>query len=208
MTNVLLVEDERLASEMLCHYIKEAGDRYHLVEAIRNADDAELYCHRTQVDAILMDVCTAGNASGLDAAKRIKEQFPHTKIVIITSAPEYRFIDKAKGAGVESFWYKDADSEELISVLDRTVAGESIYPENAPSVDFGFADSSVFTDKELETLYWLVKVGSISIISQNMGISVDGVNKHIRDLKEKTGIRNTNQLAIAARGSRLVLPDY
>lgn len=208
MTNVLIVEDERLASETLCQYVKNAPERYTLVDSIKNADDAEMFCTITKVDMIIMDICAAGNSSGLSAAAKIKERFPKIKIIIITSAPEYRFIEKAKEAGAESFWYKDAGAEELISVMDKTAAGGSVYPECTPNVGFGFTDSSKFTDKELETLYWLVKVGSISIIAEKMGITVDGVNKHIRDLKEKTGIKNTNQLAIAARGSRLVIPDY
>lgn len=208
MTNVLIVEDERLASEMLMQYVASASGRYSLVDSIKTAADAELFCLRRQVDLILMDVCTAGNSSGLDVAAKIKAQFPGVKIVIITSAPEYRFIEKARRAGAESFWYKEWSEEDLLTVMDKTVAGESVYPDQTPEVLFGCATSYEFTPKELETLYWLVKVGSVKAIAEKMGISVAGVNKHIMDLKDKTGCKKTMDLALLAHSSKLILPEY
>ncbi|NLB90475.1 MAG: response regulator transcription factor [Clostridiales bacterium] len=208
MTNVLIVEDERLASGMFAQYIKSASERYTLVDAIKVAADAELFCLRGKVDLILMDICTAGHSSGLDAAEKIKKSFPHIKIIITTSAPEYRFIKKAKDAGVESFWYKEFSDEDLLSVMDKTIAGKSVYPKQNPDIKIGCASSYEFTPKEMETLYWLVKVGSIKVIAEKMEISVDGVSKHIKGLKDKTGCANTIELALLAHGSKLVLPEY
>lgn len=105
-----------------------------------------------QIDLILMDVCTAMNVSGLEAAEKIKSRFPNIKIIIITSQPECSFIDRARAAGVESFWYKTASAEEILTVMDRTMAGESIYPDNTPSLKLGVADSDKFSDRELEVL--------------------------------------------------------
>ena len=45
---------------------------YHVIE---NALMAEAYCCREHIDLILMDVCTAMNASGLEAAVKIKKIF-------------------------------------------------------------------------------------------------------------------------------------
>ena len=113
---------------------------------------AEFYCMTHQIDLILMDVCTAMNVSGLEAAEKIKSRFPNNKIIIITSQPECSFIDRARAAGVESFWYKTASAEEILTVMDRTMAGESIYPDNTPSLKLGVADSDKFSDWELEVL--------------------------------------------------------
>ena len=208
MNYVLVVEDERLASGMFAQYVKSASDRFALVDCIKVAADAELFCLRSRVDLILMDVCTAGGSSGLEAAEKIKAKFPDTKIILVTSAPEYRFIEKAKRIGVESFWYKEFSEEDLLNVMDRTVAGESVYPQERPDIVIGCASSSEFTPKELETLYWLIKVCTAKAIAEKMGITVDGVNKHIKNLKEKTGCTKTTELAILAHSAKLVLPEY
>lgn len=208
MTQVLIVEDERLAGGMLAQYVNSASDRYSLFDIIRSADDALLVCTRKKPDLILMDVCTANQASGLDAAKKIKECFPEIRIIIVTSAPEYRFIDKAKEAGAESFWYKDVSESELLSVMDRTMAGESVYPDRTPEVILGEASSYEFTPREMETLYYLVKVGSAKEIAKEMGIEVGTVQTYINNLKSKTGCQTKSALAILAVENKLVLPKY
>jgi hypothetical protein len=44
MTNVLIVDDERMVQELFSHYIAGAGDRYRLVGAIKGAGNAEVAC--------------------------------------------------------------------------------------------------------------------------------------------------------------------
>ena len=136
MTKVLIVEDDNMAQKLLEIYVEKNPD-YHLVAAIDCAAMAEFYCAANDVDVILMDVCTAMGASGLDAAEKIKKHAPHIKIIIITSQPECSFIDRAHAAGVDSFWYKSATAEELMEVLRRTLEGESIYPDSTPPAEAG-----------------------------------------------------------------------
>ncbi len=50
-----------------------------------------------------MDVCTVNEHSGIAAAKEIKSKYPDIKIIIVTSAPDYRFIEKAKGSRGRQF---------------------------------------------------------------------------------------------------------
>lgn len=207
-TNVLIVDDERLIRELFTRYITVASDRYELVEAIADASNAEMFCIHHRVDLILMDVCTANGVSGLEATKKIKEKFPKVKVIVVTSAPDYSFIEKAKAAKADSFWYKDISELELLEVMDKTMANESIYPERTPEVPFGLASSYEFTPKELEVLYWLTKVVSTRNIAKQMKISEDGVNEHLKHLKEKTGCNSKTELAILTARTKLVLPDY
>ena len=109
MKRIMIVEDDPMASQLLEIYIK-GHKEYELVCSIENASMAEVYCLSQKIDLILMDVCTAMNASGLDAAKKIKKNFPDIKIIIITSQPECSFIDRAREAGVDSFWYKSSNN--------------------------------------------------------------------------------------------------
>lgn len=208
MYNVLIVDDERLVQELFTRYIESTNGRYHLLGVLAEASNAEVMCSRYRVDLILMDVCTAHNASGLGAAARIKERFPNTKIIIVTSAPEFRFIQKARDAKADSFWYKNVSESELLDVMDKTMGGEHIYPEQTPRVDIGYASSDEFTKRELEVLLHLAQGVSTREIAQKLGISTDGVNEHIKHLKEKTGCATKTRLAILASTSKLVLPEY
>ena len=95
MIRVLIVEDQKMAQENMETIIR-SSEKYTLAGTIPNAADAELFCMRSNVDLILMDVCTARDESGSDACAVIKKKFPHIKIIIVTSMAEHTFIEKAK----------------------------------------------------------------------------------------------------------------
>jgi len=148
------------------------------------------------------------DANGLEAAEKIKKNFPKIKIIIITSQPECSFIDKARSIGVDSFWYKEPTAEEIIAVMDKTIAGESVYPDNTPILMLGEASSAEFTDKELEVLRELTTGESDAVIAEKLYMSVRTVKAHIQNMREKTGFRNRTELAVRARESGLVINDH
>ena len=169
---------------------------------------AELYCRRNPIDLILMDVCTAMDANGLDAAAKIKKSCPHIKIIIVTSQPEFSFIERARKAGVESFWYKSASAEEIIEVMNRTMAGDSVYPDTTPSLRLGEALNVDFTEKELLVLREVVDGEADADIAEKLGMSLRTVKAHIQNMRDKTGFRNRTELAVRVRESGLVINDH
>ncbi len=208
MTRVLIVEDQILAQDMMAHYVESASDRYSLVNRIASSEDAMSICEAMPVELILMDVCTSENASGLKAAREIKKRYPGIKIIIVTSMPEFRFIDIAREIGVESFWYKNVHSQELLQVMDRTMAGESIYPDTTPTVRVGDAESTDFTKREMEVLYYVVQGDTVASMAEKLGITDSTVRFHIDNLKSRTGCKTKLELAIMAVEAGLVLPRY
>ena len=206
MIHVLIVEDDPMARQLLEIYIANS-DKYNHVHSLESAALAEFYCRTNKVDVILMDVCTAMNASGLDAAEKIKKSFPDIKIIIMTSQPECSFIDRANNLGVDSFCYKNVGAEEILSVLDRTMAGERVYPESSPSLKLGEAFSEELTDREIEVLRALVAGESDAAIAEKLFMSLRTVKGHIQSMREKTGFRNRTELAVRARECGLIIND-
>ena len=204
MTNVLIVEDDPMARHLLEIYIANS-DKYNHVQSVESAALAEFCCRTNKVDVILMDVCTAMNASGLDAAEKIKKSVPHIKVIIITSQPECSFIDRANAVGVDSFWYKNSDADEILSVIDRTMSGERVYPDSSPSLKLGDIFSEELTDRELEVLRELVAGESDAAIAEKLFMSLRSVKGHIQSMREKTGFRNRTELAVRARESGLII---
>ena len=204
MTNILIVEDDPMARHLLEIYIANS-DKYNHVQSVESAALAEFCCRTNKVDVILMDVCTAMNASGLDAAEKIKKSFPHIKVIIITSQPECSFIDRANAVGVDSFWYKNSDADEILSVIDRTMSGERVYPDSSPSLKLGDIFSEELTDRELEVLRELVAGESDAAIAEKLFMSLRTVKGHIQSMREKTGFRNRTELAVRARESGLII---
>ena len=207
MYNVLIVEDDPMARKLLEIFVS-TSDSYHLIPSLDSAAMAELYCMTNQVDLILMDVCTAMDSNGIEVAKKLKKNFPQTKIIIITSQPEYSYIAHARRIGVESFWYKEPTAEALLKIMDRTMAGECVYPDSVPVTRLGSALSSDFTARELEVLHELVSGKTDAAIAETLCISATRVKQHIQRIREKTQFSNRTELAVRARESGLVIGDH
>jgi len=207
MYNVLIVEDDPMARKLMEIFISTSPN-YHLLPSLDSAAMAELYCMTNRVDMILMDVCTAMDANGIEVAEKLKQLYPQTKIIIITSQPEYSYIAHARKIGVDSFWYKEPTAEALLKIMDRTMAGESIYPDSAPITRLGAALSNDFTERELEVLRELVSGKTDAAIAETLCLSVTRVKQHILRIREKTQFANRTELAVRARESGLVIGEY
>ena len=204
MIHVLIVEDDPMARKLF-EIILQESDRYIVTAAIESASLAEFYCMTSTVDLILMDVCTALRSSGLEAAAKIKKIYPKKKIIIVTSQPECDFVERARKSGVESFWYKDPSAEHLLDVMDRTMRGESVYPDKVPQVKVGMATSHEFTEREMEVLRLMTTGASNAAIAEKLVISESTVKNHIHRMLEKTGCESRTELAIEARISGIAI---
>lgn len=203
---VMIVEDDPMARQLLEIYISDS-ENYNLIASIESAAMAEIYCMSQNIDLILMDVCTAMNANGLDAAEKIKKNYPDIKIIIITSMPEFSFLKKASHIGVDSFWYKGNNAKEIISVMDRTIAGEKIFPDNTPDLQIGNAINVEFTERELQVLKYVVAGETDATIAEKLNISLRTVKGYIQDMRDKTGFKNRTELAVRARECGFVIAE-
>lgn len=204
----ILIADDQTAVQNYFKSIIDENDGYTLAGITENAALAEVYCAAGRVDLILMDVCTANGESGLKAAAEIKEKYPKIKIIIVTSMPEVSFIEKARSAGCESFWYKSAPKEELLQVIEATLNGKSVYPFEKPIVKIGNADSAEFTQKELTVLRELIEGSTQNEIAKKYGITRSAVKYHIRNMLQKTGYDSYVKLVIDVVDKRLIIPNY
>lgn len=187
MTSVLIVEDQRMPRENMEHLVEDSG-RYRRVASLSTAEMALAQCARHAV------------------AAEIKARYPETKVIIITSMVEESYLKRAKAAGAESFWYKDVSPESLLEVMDRTMAGESLYPDRTPETRLGQVSSTQLTPREIEVLRLVCEGLEYEEIAAELGISSRTVKRFVSSLLEKTGYSNRTRLAIAVTKKNFILP--
>lgn len=201
---VLIVEDQDMPRQLFEIFVQSSENFQHVL-SIDNASLAISVCQSQPIDLILMDVMTDLGHSGLDAAAEIKKNFPRIKIIIVTSMPEYSWLERARNIGVDSFWYKDGQKDSIIDVMERTMEGENIYPDDTPLIRIGNATNHEFTDRELDILKELTSGDSNSAIGERLHISTGTVKSHVQHLLEKTGFRTRTELASEARSLGIVI---
>ncbi len=205
MKKVLIVEDQALARSYLISCVEKCAD-CEVACALTCAETAPQKCDESDISLVLMDICTERDSDGLAAAEKIKKRHPSIKVVMVTSMLEGRFLDRAKQIGADSFWYKDAPSEDLVSVIEGTLAGKAYWPDSTPHVQLGRALSCDLSDQELETLRLLCEGNSNAEIAEKLNIAESSVRTYINRMLTKTGYESRNRLVIAAVSKRLIVP--
>ncbi|MBO5073237.1 MAG: response regulator transcription factor [Eubacterium sp.] len=204
MKNVMIVEDQKMIRSILEGYIDRA-DGFSLTASLEGAERACEICGKKRIHLILMDVQTAHRENGLVAVKRIKEFYPDIRIVVVTSLVDAGILEWAKNAGADSLWYKDTDEAMLMQVISRTMAGEHIFPDAPPVVKIGTAKSTEFTKSEMRVLRCLVKGLTYPQIGEKLGMEVVTVKYHVKNMLEKTNLKNKLQLAVAVSDAKFVV---
>lgn len=203
---IMIVDDQSVSRQMFELYI-DRSPNYEVIYSLDTAMFADTYILKAKPDLIIMNILMQDTSNGLEAAEKIKKINPQIKIIAVTSMPEVSWMEKAKAIGIESFWYKEASEESILNIIERTLAGESIYPEETPVVQLGLAKSTEFTPKEIQVLRFLTTGAVNEEIAEKMAISSNTVKTHIQHLMQKTGFKSRTQLAIQARLSGLVIED-
>lgn len=202
----MIVDDQFVSREMFKLYIDQCPN-YEVVYCIDTAMFADTYVLKDDLDLIIMDILMEDGSNGLDAAEKIKKLKPNIKIIAVTSMPEISWMDRAKKIGIDSFWYKEVSEKTILEIIERTLAGESIYPEETPEVKLGLTKSTELTPREIQVLRLLTTGVGNDEIAERLNISQNTVKTHIKHLLDKTGFNTRTQLAIQARITGFVIEE-
>lgn len=198
---VVIVDDEMISRGYMELFIKPSI-KYEIAASLPFARDALEWCGKNELpDLIIMDVMMADGPDGLTAAAEIKKKYPQVKVIIATSMADMDWLEKAKAAGIESFWFKTYSDLPLLEVMDRTMAGETVYPEKAPGINLGRLPVSNLTRQQRSILRLLTEGRSNREIAEQLYLSPNTVKDYLDDLMDLADIHS--RTALAAQASRL-----
>ena len=185
----------------------EMTKNYELITSLASAEQAVTWCMEHPVDLIIMDVMMKYGLDGLTCARTIKNNNPEIKIILTTSTAEAKWIEKARKAKIDSFWFKEYSDVPLTEVMDRTMKGESVYPDIPPNPDFGEVTKYDLSERELDVLRELTRNLTNDEIAEELHISPHTVKRHIENMLTKTGYKSRVDLAVNARVLGLVVHE-
>ena len=198
---VVIVDDEMISRGYMELFIKPSK-KYEIAASLPFARDALEWCAKNELpELVIMDVMMADGPDGLTAAEELKKRYPRTKLIIATSMADMDWLGKAREAGIESFWFKTYSELSLLEVMDRTMAGEFVYPDRAPGISLGRLPVSSLTRQQRSILRLLTEGRSNREIAEQLYLSPNTVKDYLDDLMDKADIHS--RTALAAQASRL-----
>lgn len=181
------------------------------------ADGIEAYrmVARHRPDILLMDLSMPPGESGLIATAKINEEFPDTKIIILTMHDDEEYLFHVLKNGARGYILKNAPDEELIAAI-RMVhqGGIYIHPKMATSLVREFVSHhqavnesdpyQTLTAREIEILQLVAKGYGNKEIAEMLYVSVKTVEAHKAKMMEKLNLKTRPELVEYALKKKLL----
>ena len=120
---ILVVDDSSLARRLMRQTLEELGHEVH--EASDGAQALERYVLESP-NLVLLDMVMTG-MYGLDVLSKLRELDPKALVVVATADIQKSTRDMVRSAGAAALINKPVKKEELVSVVDKALAGEVLW---------------------------------------------------------------------------------
>lgn len=199
---VVLVDDHKMMRDGLRMILDEESDIDVVGEAADGRAALELAAE-LQPAVVIMDLAMQG-MNGIEATRAIIEQRPGTKVVVLSTHSDKRYVLNALSAGASAYVLKDAASDDLLravrtveqglTYLSSEIAGVVVQrclgnagPEKASAY-------GVLGNREREVLQLLAEGRTSKEIGAQLGITVHTVETHRRNISKKVDLHSVAEL--------------
>jgi DNA-binding NarL/FixJ family response regulator len=125
---LLLADDQDLIRESL-HIVLDMDPDIEVVALAENGEAAVAACRDKQPNVVLMDIHMPV-MDGVEATKRIKAQWPETRVIIVTTFQEVGYVVEALGAGAEGYLLKAIHPKDLVAGIKWVHRGGTLIPQD------------------------------------------------------------------------------
>lgn len=200
MISVLIVDDEQLVRQALQVLLKDIPEIKVIAQA-ETGQDAIAKVREWKPNIILLDLHLP-DISGLHISQRITRQFPETKIIIITSQTNETFAERLLNTGVQGFFTKGIEQEELIQgIKDVSVGKRVIESQIAAQLAISRTTSQsnvlkTLSDREMEVLLMVLQGDEPQIIAKKLHLSPKTISTYRVNIFKKLGVKNNTELLL------------
>lgn len=214
---IAILDDHRLFRQGLAFILQHLSFEATVTEAATLAELLPQLAHGLP-DVLLLDM-QMPDVDGMEATKRLLEQYPDLKIVVLSMHTDDHFMVHMLKLGARSYLPKDVDKEQLASAIAAVVADGYYFTSSiSKAMMRGLTTSArppqslqlpvlVLTQREKEVLTLLCRGRSTNEIAEQLFISRRTVEGHRQNLLEKTGTPNAVSLALYAVKHGLLAHD-
>ena len=197
---VLLVDDHAVVRQGLKMFLGLDPDLEVVGEA-ENGEEAIRLIPDLNPEVVLMDLLMPV-MDGIEAIAHIRQNFPDTEVIALTSVLEDEAVMKAMRAGAIGYLLKDTQAEELRRAIKAAAAGQvQLSPQAAARLmrEVRAPDSpEKLTERETDVLRLLALGQANKEIALELSIGEKTVKTHVSSILRKLNVPSRTQAALHA----------
>ena len=202
--SIYIVEDYLLA-RITCRKALEQFNDLEIKNDFETAEECIEALEKNPVDVILMDIGLP-YMTGVEATKIIKDKYPNTKIIMLTSHDNQEEIISSLASGANAYALKDISVEDLHDAILNTNKGCIwIHPKIASIINHTFVNAKLIPkddfnlpSREKEVLELLTQGLSNTEIAEKLIISTHTAKAHVCNILTKLSVTDRVQAAVKA----------
>ncbi len=204
---VLIADDHVLFRDGMRALLAAAPDLELVGEASTGQEAVDLSA-QLRPDVVVMDIQMPGT-SGIEATRRIVEQYPQIRVLIVTMFEDDNTVFAAMRAGARGFVLKGANYNEMLRAIRAVGSSEGIFsPAIAVRMMEYFANirhanpPQVFpelSDREREVLDLLAQGYKNAEIAARLYLSPKTVRNHVSSIFDKLQVADRSEAIVRAR---------
>lgn len=152
-------------------------------------------------DVIVMDV-RLPDGSGIEACREILGEYPHIKVIMLTSYADEEAVIASILAGAKGFVMKEMGSAALCQAIKTVAAGGKIMDVNSRIIEkMKYQATSMqepLTEREQEILGWIAQGKTNVEIAKITYLSPNTVRNYVSNILRKLGFTNRSQITAYA----------
>jgi DNA-binding NarL/FixJ family response regulator len=209
--SILIADDHAIVRRGL-RALLEAQPGWKVVGEAGNGRSAVLKAAELHPDIAILDI-TMPQLNGLDAARLMLKQSPHTRILVLTMHDADEVIEKTFEAGARGYVLKSEVDEELVAAVKAIMNGKIFFSSAAS--DFLLrrlrqktpsAVQPTLTLREREIVQLLAEGKSNKEVATALGVSTRTVENHRANIMRKLGFRSLSDLVRYAIRNKIIEP--
>lgn len=141
MSTLLIIDDDKASCRMLQMHFRSQG---HDISLAHSVDEGLSYSGRLIPEVIILDIRMPGR-SGLEGLPDIKQQFPNSRVLMITAYHDMNSTIQAMKEGADDYIHKPIDLPELDAAVNKALLSQNGSADDVKIKALGFADSALNT---------------------------------------------------------------
>ncbi|WP_342429858.1 response regulator transcription factor [Neobacillus sp. FSL H8-0543] len=203
MIRVVFVDDHEMVRIGVSAYLSAQPDIQVVGEAADGKKGVELALE-LRPDIILMDLVMK-EMDGIEATRKIIEQWPEAKVIIVTSFLDDEKVYPALEAGATSYMLKTSKAGEIANAVRATYHGQSVLePEVTGKMMVKMRQKNQhlpheeLTNREMEILLLMAQGKANQEIADELFIALKTVKTHVSNILSKLNVQDRTQAVIYA----------